>query len=205
MFNDIVLDTKNNEDSRAPTSRKIKEYASKFNDGHWAFLGPGEESKWYQGYATNHGGKWDGGRFRELRTSGIPGGKKIIETPFTSMVNMATLTCCVGLFIPRTSSVSTEQSQSGVEQILEKQAKADPKIRARHPRNSNGAIGSQVIGWYSKTPAYFGKPNAPECKRFQFDAIYEQNWISPYNGEIIPFDWERKPLCNNYSWRWQMV
>ena len=59
MFNDIVLEKKNNEDSCALTSRKIKEYASKFNDGHWAFLGPGEESKWYQGYATNHGGKWD--------------------------------------------------------------------------------------------------------------------------------------------------
>ena len=29
------------------------------NDGHWAFLGPGEESKWYQGYAADYGGKWD--------------------------------------------------------------------------------------------------------------------------------------------------
>ena len=46
---------KDNEDSCAITSRKIKEYASKLNDGHWAFLGPGEESKWYQRYAT----KWD--------------------------------------------------------------------------------------------------------------------------------------------------
>ena len=26
---------------------------------YWAFLGPGEESKWYQGYAAEHGGKWD--------------------------------------------------------------------------------------------------------------------------------------------------
>ena len=32
--------------------------ASKFNDGHWAFLGPGEESKWYQGSA-GCGGEWD--------------------------------------------------------------------------------------------------------------------------------------------------
>ena len=35
MFNDIVLDRKRNEDSCASTSRKIKEHASKFNDGHW--------------------------------------------------------------------------------------------------------------------------------------------------------------------------
>ena len=59
MFNDIFLEKRRNEVSFAVTSRKIKEYASKFNDGHWAFLGPGEETKWYQGYTTNHGGKWD--------------------------------------------------------------------------------------------------------------------------------------------------
>ena len=45
MFNDINLERKDNEDSCARTSRKIKEYASKFNDGHWALLGRGEESK----------------------------------------------------------------------------------------------------------------------------------------------------------------
>ena len=59
MFNDIELEKKDNEDSCLLTSRKINEYASNFNDGHWAFLGPGEESKWYQGYVTNHGSKWD--------------------------------------------------------------------------------------------------------------------------------------------------
>ena len=41
------------------TSRKIKEYASNSNGGHWAFLGPGEECKWCQGCATNYGGNWD--------------------------------------------------------------------------------------------------------------------------------------------------
>ena len=56
MFNDIELKRKDDEDSCALTSRKIKEYASKFNDG--AFLGPGEESKWYQGYASEKGHKW---------------------------------------------------------------------------------------------------------------------------------------------------
>ena len=59
MFNDIELERKDNEDSCDPTSRKIKKYASKFNDGHWAFLGPREESKWFQGYAAEYGGKWD--------------------------------------------------------------------------------------------------------------------------------------------------
>ena len=34
MFNDIELERKDNEDCCALTSRKIKEYASKINDGH---------------------------------------------------------------------------------------------------------------------------------------------------------------------------
>ena len=52
MFNDIELEVKDDEDSCALTSKKIKAYASTFNDGHLAFLGPGEESQWYQGYAA---------------------------------------------------------------------------------------------------------------------------------------------------------
>ena len=59
MFNDIALEKKDNEASCAITWRKIKEYATNFNDGHWAFLGPGEESKRRQGYANGYGGKWE--------------------------------------------------------------------------------------------------------------------------------------------------
>ena len=29
------------------------------------------------------------------------------------------------------------------------------------------------------------EPNASEFESFQFDSIYEQNWISPYNAEIL--------------------
>ena len=50
MFNDIDLDKKGNEDSCI-----FKMYASRFIDRHWGFLGPGEKSKWYQGYAVNCG------------------------------------------------------------------------------------------------------------------------------------------------------
>ena len=72
-------------------------------------------------------------------------------------------------------------------------------------RNSNQAGESQVIGWYPETTASFGKPNAPELERFQFDVICEQNWTSPNNGEILPFSRERKSLHYYYSWRWRMV
>ena len=43
----------------ALTSGAITDYASKFKDGHWAFLGPGEENKWYHDYESNPEGKWD--------------------------------------------------------------------------------------------------------------------------------------------------
>ena len=39
--------------------RAIRDYASKFKDGHCAFLLPGEENKWYHDYESNHEGKWD--------------------------------------------------------------------------------------------------------------------------------------------------
>ena len=55
-FNDIDLE--GNDDSCIINSRKIKMHASRFIDIHSVFLGPGEESKWYQGYAVNCG-KWD--------------------------------------------------------------------------------------------------------------------------------------------------
>ena len=69
------MDKKGNEDSCITTSRKIKMYASRFNDGHWAFLAPGEESKWYQGYAINCGGHSDRRASQmvdECETSGHP-------------------------------------------------------------------------------------------------------------------------------------
>ena len=53
------------------------------------------------------------------------------------MVSVKTLTCCTGLFFQRISSVSTEQSQSGVEssleQILERLIRAYPKVLEGHP------------------------------------------------------------------------
>ena len=91
-----------------------------------------------------------------------------------------------------------------VEQFWRSKSKQTRKYSQDISRNASKAGGSQVIGWYSKTTACFGKPNAPEFERFQFDAICEQNGISPNNGEILPSDRVRKSLCHNYSWRWWM-
>ena len=118
---------KRNEDSCALTSRKIKEYASNFNDGHWAFLGPGEESKWYQGYETNYGGKWDlraSQMVEDFENTGHPlfkGVSPLGRGVLKKKNNRDTIHyngeyCNIDLLyrtvIPRISSVSTEQSQS---------------------------------------------------------------------------------------------
>ena len=61
------------------------------------------------------------------------------------------------------------------------------------PRNSNQAGESQVSGWYSKTTACFGKPNAPEFEGFQLDAIFEQNGIISVQRRNSTI-WSRKEI-----------
>ena len=53
------LEKRGNEDTCALTSRAIRDDVSKFKDGHWAFLGPGEENKWYYDFGSMPEGKWD--------------------------------------------------------------------------------------------------------------------------------------------------
>ena len=45
MFNDINVDKRGNDTSCTLTSVKIQEYATRFMEGRWAFLGPGEGEK----------------------------------------------------------------------------------------------------------------------------------------------------------------
>ena len=167
MFNDIVLEKKNNEDSCALTSRKIKEYASTFNDGQWAFLGPGEESKWYQGCATNHDGKWDP-VFRGISPLKKKNNRDTIHFNeeycnidlLCRTVHSANQLCIYGA----TSKWCGPNSGGASQSRPESARKMSPEIQLKKER-------SQVIGWYSETAACFGKPNASEFERFQFDAI----------------------------------
>ena len=47
MFNDIVWDTKGNDELCENNSKTIKKYAERFPCGHWSFLLRGSEKKWY--------------------------------------------------------------------------------------------------------------------------------------------------------------
>ena len=50
---------KGNDGICVSNSEKVKEYAKRFSQGHWTFLGPGDEKKWYGTLPYTPEGKWD--------------------------------------------------------------------------------------------------------------------------------------------------
>ena len=58
MYNDIVLGEGNTErcERNSPT---VAEYVRKLFRGHWSFLGPGSEKKWFGTYTDKPDGSWD--------------------------------------------------------------------------------------------------------------------------------------------------
>ena len=68
--------------------------------------------------------------------------------------------------MPRTTSVSTGQSQSGVDRVPEKQAKADPNVLARC---------LQKVKENRKISVMHRETEWPEFEGLQFGTIYEQN------------------------------
>ena len=59
MFNDIEWEARGNEESCENNSKRVEEYARRFPRGHWSFLGPGSEKKWYATYKSKPNGCWD--------------------------------------------------------------------------------------------------------------------------------------------------
>ena len=47
MFNDIDWTRKGNDGICISNAEKVKEYAKRVSQGHWTFLGPRDEKKWY--------------------------------------------------------------------------------------------------------------------------------------------------------------
>ena len=168
-----------------------------------------KESKWYQGCAAEYGGKWDlraSQMVENFENSGHPVfqtvsplGRGILKKRnnretihFNGEYGTITLLyrnlCREPALYLRSSLkvVWTEFRRS-----KPKQTRNCSQDVSRHSHKTGR---SQVIGWYSKTTGCIGKPTAPEFEGFQFDAIYEQNWISPYNGEILPSDREETAM-----------
>ena len=60
LFNDVDWNKKNKEDECISNSEKVRDQVKRCSQGHWTFLGPGNEMKWF------------GNRFTGLRENGIP-------------------------------------------------------------------------------------------------------------------------------------
>ena len=59
MYNDIVLGEKENNEVCIANPRTAAGYARRFANGHWSFLGPGSETKWYGTHTYKPNEEWD--------------------------------------------------------------------------------------------------------------------------------------------------
>ena len=59
MFNDIVWPQKGNEEQCKSNAHEVADYPRRFLRGHWSFLGPGSDKKWYGTYSDKPDGVWD--------------------------------------------------------------------------------------------------------------------------------------------------
>ena len=59
MYNDIAWDEKGNTERCEYNPQTVANYARKFPRGHWSFLGPGSEKKWYGTNTDKPDGSWD--------------------------------------------------------------------------------------------------------------------------------------------------
>ena len=59
MFNDISWRSKDNKIECESDAQLVSLFARRFGAGHWSFLGPGSEKKWYSISADSPQGEWD--------------------------------------------------------------------------------------------------------------------------------------------------
>ena len=64
MFNDIIWGSEDTERECIANAILVTLFAKRFPAGHWSFLGPGSEAKWYSTCKERPGGEWD--RIAEL-------------------------------------------------------------------------------------------------------------------------------------------
>ena len=59
MYKEIVWNAEGNKEQCEYKSQAVSEYVPKFPRGHWSFLGPGSQEKWYGTYTHKPGRPWD--------------------------------------------------------------------------------------------------------------------------------------------------
>ena len=78
MYNDIPWGEKGNTERCEHNLQTVANYARKFPRGHWSFLGPGSQEKWYGTCTDKPDGSWNqsaenmhDGKFIRIRSSNI--------------------------------------------------------------------------------------------------------------------------------------
>ena len=59
MYNDTAWRARGIKERCEYNSQTVAHYARRFPRGHWSFLGPGSEKKWYGTYSDKPDGSWD--------------------------------------------------------------------------------------------------------------------------------------------------
>ena len=59
MYNDTVWREQGNTEKCVQNCTAVENYARKYLPGHWSFLGPGSEKKWYETCSEKSNGEWD--------------------------------------------------------------------------------------------------------------------------------------------------
>ena len=108
VYNDIEWGAKRNKERCEYNSQTVANYAREFPRGHWSFLRPGSEEKWYGTFTDKPDGSWN--RSAENMMANFSGSghsyfvpvplreenyeaKEEARCPYTSMVVVKTSSC----------------------------------------------------------------------------------------------------------------
>ena len=58
MYNDIDWRKRGNRENCFANAHRVTKHARTFTRGHWSFLGPGSEKKWYGTHVSTTDGQW---------------------------------------------------------------------------------------------------------------------------------------------------
>ena len=134
MFKDIFCEKKKNEEECLANAKVVSICAKKFGIGQWSFIGPGSEKKWYSMEENSPQGIWDHIAEKmlvEFAESGCPifrattplsrgessKAKDTENCRFTLLPTKKQLRLFFAKLFLQISSVSTEQSQTSVENM----------------------------------------------------------------------------------------
>ena len=125
MFNDIDWTRKGHEEKCITNFEEIQMYAKRFWQGHWTFLDPGNEQKWYRNRTYK---SWKKMGFRRVKDGTTIRGN--MTSNFYECQRLEPWNPEKSERKRNHSSVSTEQFQTGVDSLVKVQTRLSPFWRS---------------------------------------------------------------------------